>query len=239
MDNILQFRINQSQKLNTRLHNIKEATIAKHGKYDIKSDDILPLQSETDIMLLNKLIDTKDFVIIPVYDGNDIIQVYTLGLWYYWGLPELFFIFNEPVKNNNTFIDIFVNIIKTQLYKQYNNNIVVSNKSINRNIFDISPNEIFLNISEYDMKYTLKKMVDMDYLNKNISYMFWFYMYYMDIKTDNNKEPILYPLYKIDIDNYSYIENHINTITRNNITDKLVEYCKDESDISSIESISD
>lgn len=243
INNIMQFRLNQSQCLNTRLQIIKEMTISKHGSLNIKTDEILPLQSDTDIVLLNKLIDTKDFVIIPIYDGNDIIQVYTLGMWYYWGLPELFLVFNKPIKDNQSFLDVFVNIIKLQLYKQYCNNIVIDNKTINRDIFnyDTLPDEIFLNISNYDIKYTLKKMDNIEYFHKNISYMFWFYMYYMDIKMNSNNEPMLYPLYKIDIDidNYTYIENIVNTITRDTITDNLIEYCGVESDISSIDSIND
>ena len=239
LNNLSDFRNTQSKMLDTRLQIIKKATIDKHGSCnDIKSDEILPLQSINDIGLLNKIIDTKDFVIIPVFDDNsDIIKVYTIGLWYYWGLPEILFDFTEPVKQNQDFVHIFVNIIKQQLYKKYHNHIVIDNKTINREVFkyDTLPTEIELDLKLYNVEYVMEKMIDMDYLNKNITYMFWFYMYYMD----NKENDVLYPLYKIEVEkaNYTQIEKHVYDIMIEKTTERMVNLeIDDDSDLTSIES---
>jgi len=241
LNDLIEFRNIQSKTLDTRLQIIKEATIKNHGSYaDIKSDELLPLQSESDVVLLNKIIDTKDFVIIPVYDNeSSITHAYTVGLWYYWGLPEILFDFKEPVKHNQNFLHIFINIIKLELYKKYHNQIVLDNSSINRDIFsyDTLSDEIILNISNYNVDYILKKMDDIDYLNKHIIYMFWFYMYYMDMGNTKGDDPTLYPLYKINVDetNYTAIEKQIYTSILESSTNGLNEL-ELESDLSSIES---
>ena len=239
LNELADFRNKQSKTLETRLQIIKEATIAKHGTYDdIKSDEILPLQSRNDIVLLNKIIDTKDFVIIPVFDdNNNITNAYTIGLWYYWGLPEILFNFTEPVNQNQEFIHIFINIIKQQLYKKYHNQIVIDSETINRDVFkdESLSTEIVLDIKSYDVEYVMKKMENMEYLNKNTTYMFWFYMYYMG----NDDKDVLYPLYKLDVDkaNYTQIEEHIYNLMVESTTDKINNIeLDDESDLTSIDS---
>lgn len=238
--NLSDFREKQSTTLGARLQIFKENILAKYGTYDdIKTDEMIPLQSRSDVDLINKLVDTKDFVIIPVYNGNSIIQVYTIGLWYYWGLPELVFNFTTPIKKNQDFVHIFINIIKSQLDSNYHNKIVIDSKTIDRSIFnyDNLQEEILLNIDKYDVDFIMKKMDDMDYLDKNTSYLLWFYMYYMDIKTNTNNEPILYPLYKIDVNyvNYSHIEKKVNSLIAES-TNNLHKTQDNDSDLSSIES---
>lgn len=229
LENLLEFREKQSTALDIRLQIFKKDAITKYGSYDdIKTDEIIPLQSRNDIDLINNLVDAKDFVMIPVYSVDGIIQVYTIGLWYYWGLPELVFDFNKPVKDNNDFVHIFINIIKLQLYSNYHNKIVIDSKTIDRNIFnyDTLPEEIPLNLINYDVEFLMKKMDDIDYLNKNTTYLFWFYAYYMDIKINSNNESVLYPLYKIEVSdiNYLHIQNKVSTLMTN------------DSDLSSIDS---
>lgn len=231
------FRNERSEMLDKRLQIFKKAMNEKYGTYDnIKSDEILPLQSKDDVNIINRLIDTKDFVIIPIYNNGNIYKAYTVGMWYYWGLPELVCNFTTPIIQKQEFLHVFINILKLKLYKILCANIIVD-KKIDRNIFnyDNMPPELKLKIDVCDECYTVNKLDDGEYLDKTISHMLWFHMYYIDHKCDENNDPLLYPVYKLDITETEYLqlENKLTILMNENSPDK------NESDISSIESDND
>ena len=231
---LIEYRNAQAQELKLRLDIFLKSTISKYNSLDmIKEASFLPINSEKDVMIINKLIELKTFITIPVYVTNKcdtITHFYTIGLWYYWGLPELIIKFNEPVNQNVEIVNIIINIIHDKLFTLYKDRLLsqgpgtIPGKKINLIDFNLEPAEYLLDLEKFDVKIKLNKMDDTDIMDFNTLIMLWFYTYYMDGQFDQNNEPKLYPTYTI-----TYTETEYKLVAKK-IIDKILDSAMDRMD---------
>lgn len=203
-----QYRKIQAQQLNIRLNVFKQAVISKYGSIDkMQNENGSPIESQLDIDIIERLIELRTFTTLPVYattNPNTVTHCYTLGLWYYWGLPELVITFETPISDNIEFVNIITNIIHDELFFMFKNKIVkrdITDK-INRN--DYKQDTINIVLDKFDLEFKLKKIHQENYLDAKVPYMMWFYMYYMDAIKDKKNEPKLYPMYKLSLNEANY-----------------------------------
>lgn len=223
------YRSDQSTKLKLKADIFKNDFLQKHKSIDlINSDDCVPIQSKDDIELLDKLINTQNFIIIPIIDNDVITGAYTVGLWYYWGLPEII-ISCDGTNSHCQYFNILIEMIRRELFNT-NENI------IRRDVFNYSnsPSNLCLSINKYDIVLELKKLDETDYLSKKTLHMFWFYMFYMEAELDDLNEPILFPVYCVDLNDKQC--NQIIDKIFDNIVDNIIENENYSSDINSVDS---
>lgn len=243
------FRTEQAKKLAIRLKVFRDTVLSKYGSYDkIKSDDCIPIQSENDVNLIKKLIELKNFVMIPISTEKGMTHAYTIGLWYYWGLPEIVLTFDEPVDSNPEFIHIIVNLIHDYLFSKYSDKLTSQSPDIDRETFSQSnsPKNLVIDLEDYNIQFKLSKVDETDYMSNGTSFMFWFYMYYMEAEHDDKNEPKLYPVYQINMGQaeYTQVTQKLISIMIEASIKKLAEQkisggCETDSDISSIDTLSE
>lgn len=210
---IKNYRDIQSKRLKYRLSFFVKASIAIHGSIDnIKKTGVnVPIESNRDVDMINRLVDLKTFATIPVFTaegGNAVSHLYTIGMWYYWGLPELFIKFDQPIDSENTdFMGVLINIIHDNLFYKYKDKIVNKNThEIDRINFKKEPSSIYLSLDGFDESIKMKRVDDDDYMDLKAYFMMWFYLYYMEAESNEKNEPKLYPLYRIDLKKEKYPE---------------------------------
>ena len=209
-DLLQDFRQHQSDILRKRLSVFKASLINQYGSLDkVPKNKHLPLDSQGDAKFIEKICDIKTFVVLPIFDEKGITHVYTVGLWYYWGLPELVIQFDEPLRENPNFINMIVNIIHVTLFDKFSDKILSAEKDengvqmITRNDFD----DETIQINRHEIEFDFKKVDGNEYMELNAGYMMWFYMYYMDAQCDDDSEPKMYPVYKLDISKNNFLAN--------------------------------
>jgi len=207
MNYLESYRKIQSAQLALRLKIFKQSAIAKYGSIDnIKNEGGAPIESKIDIDIIERMINLQTFITIPVYSSTNknVTHCYTLGLWYYWGLPELVITFEKPI-HNIEFINVFTNIIHDELFFMFKNRIVnKSDKIINRIDYHSERESLNIVLDKFDLEFELKRIKQNDYMDIRVSYMMWFHMYYMDAIMDNKKQPKLYPVYRLSINEANY-----------------------------------
>lgn len=205
---LIKYRNLQAKKLQMRLNVFTKVAIDKFGAINkIKQDHCAPIESQRDIDVIDKLISLETFATIPVFtnDGSAITHFYTIGLWYYWGVPEIVFKFETPLKENTEFINVVISIIHDKLFAMYSNRIVNQKSSeINRLNFSSEPEKIVLKLENFGVDFKMKRVDNNQYMDIKAMFMLWFYMYYMDAILNEKNEPCLYPVYQINIDNAEY-----------------------------------
>lgn len=216
------FRSLQSKQLKKRLDIFTKMAIDRYGSIEnIKSDRGFPIESKYDITLLEELIKLETFVTIPYCENNNKTEIsffYTIGLWYYWGLPEIIILFDEPISKDMEFINVIINMIHDEIFFMYRDRIVNNTtNTIDRIDFDKEPNNITLTFDKFDVDFKLKKLQSEKYMKHKTPYMMWFYMYYMDAICDENQQPKLYPVYYLKLNKANFGQ------LCNKITDKLIE----------------
>lgn len=207
-----EYRDKQSKDLSQRLDFFVQAATKKFGSIEnIKKTGNEPVESEEDIKLIKRIINLKSFAAIPFFsqDGKTITQIYTIGMWYYWGLPEIFIKFEEPVsaKGGIEYIGILINLIHDTLFDMFKNKIikdVKNNDTINRIDYGSQNKSIYVNLEHFDMSFKLCNVDENDYMDLKAYIMLWFYMYYMTADVDKDGTPKLYPVYRIDIKRKKY-----------------------------------
>lgn len=179
---LLEYRQKQSNKLKERLDVFIKKAIDLYGSVEnINHTDTFPISNNKDVELINKMIDSNTFILLPYYDENNVMKgVYTLGLWYYWQLPELIINFEKDIEFN-LFVNLVVSAIKNKLAECFN--------------IDDKTNDI-IELEDF----VLEKITDEKYMK--MTTLMWFYMYFSDTN-------VLYPIYQIDISNYDYLENKL------------------------------
>jgi len=145
-------------------------------------------ENEIDHDIINRLIELNTYCIVPADKCY-----YTIGLWYYYGLPEIVIELTDEYNE----LDLNVNLVVQSLIK-----------IVYRNLIDLygynSKNEF--NADVIDTGYiTMTKVREEHYLQNNIAYMLWFYMYFMIADMKDN-EIQMYPLYKITLDDNLYFQ---------------------------------
>ncbi|VBB17696.1 hypothetical protein YASMINEVIRUS_159 [Yasminevirus sp. GU-2018] len=213
MMHLERYRKFQAKILSMRLEVFKKAVIAKYGSLDkIEKTAGAPIESKTDIDIIERLCQLQTFVTLPVHDktGTSITHFYTIGLWYYWGLPELIISFKNPIRENVDFINTITNIIHDELFHMYKDRVVSTQPSdpkitpappsIARLDFEAEPETLKVVLDKFDLEFDLKRVPLDNYMGTKTVYMMWFYMFYMDAVNDANGQPKVYPIYQIDID---------------------------------------
>jgi hypothetical protein len=240
-----EYRSMQSKKLQLRLNIFAKAAKDKFGSLDnIKEKLSGPVESQKDIDMINTIINLKTFAVIPVFvDDTQISHFYTIGMWYYWGLPEIVINFDKPISKNIEFVNILINIIHDKLFALFQNKILgteqnkilgteqnkilgteqnkISGTDIIRIDYETELKEIELKIENFDIQFNMHRVDQNEYMDIKTIFLMWFYMYYMDAIINNEGEPKLYPVYQISINNEYYDE------ACNNIINKLKSHIND------------
>jgi hypothetical protein len=129
MNFLSEYRDKQSKDLARRLDFFVQSATKKYGSVqNIKKTGNEPVETEEDIKLIKQIINLKTFATIPFFsqDGKSITQIYTVGMWYYWGLPELVIKFEKPIGVNSgiEYVGILINIIHDTLFDMFKNKII-------------------------------------------------------------------------------------------------------------------
>jgi hypothetical protein len=156
--------------------------------YNNNKNNTTIFENDIDHDIIKRLIELNTFCIVPADKC-----FYTIGLWYYYGLPEIVVElsndFDEKDLNVHLVVQTLINIIHNKLTKLYGTNLT---KEYTANIIDIE-------------HITLTKVKEEHYLQNNIAYMLWFYMYFVLADMKDN-EIQMYPLYKIVLDDDLYFQ---------------------------------
>jgi hypothetical protein len=207
---LVHYRRLQSKNLKTRLSLFTKVVLDKYGSIEnTKRNGLEAVESQQDINIINKLVELESYVTFPTYskDNKSITHFYTIGFWYYWGLPEIVLQFDQPIRENAEFANVIINIIHDELFSMWHDRIIIENSkciSINRMNFEEEPNRIVLNLDKFDLKFILNKIKEDKYMDIKAMYMMWFYMYYMDAIKDEKEQPCLYPVYILEIKRTDY-----------------------------------
>jgi hypothetical protein len=226
MSYLSNYRERQATDLQMRLNLFVKSAVDKYGSIDkIKNDGCSPIDSQRDIMIIEKLIELKTFVTIPVFvqaneNTKTISHFYTIGLWYFWGLPEIVITFEQPITQNAEFINIVINVIHDKLYAIYRDKLTPHDNDLNsitRLDFLKEPGRIKLRLNNFNIHFIMKRLEPIHYMENNTPFMLWFYMYYMEAQLDTDKQPKLYPVYQIKLNETQF------THVAEKIMDKLYE----------------
>jgi len=253
MNYLQNYREAQAALLKQRLTVFTNAVIKKYGSLDkLKCDEGSPIESKNDIDIIDRIVKLQTFIMIPIYNSaNGITHFYTLGMWYYWGLPEILITFDKPVfENMYESINIFTNIIHDELFYMFRNRIVnrvIKNKNhtikvsndIHRIDFCSEPDTLKITLEKFDLEFELKRIEQGRYIDIKAVYMMWFYMYYMDAIKDKKNEPTLYPVYELKINegNYRTACKQIVDVLMTKVMSTKTVKTKDDESTDSIDSI--
>jgi len=213
IDYLKDYRKLQARRLKIRLDIFTKVVIDKFGSIDkVKCNGCEAIESQRDIDIINKIIELESFITIPVYtsDAKAITHFYTIGLWYYWGIPEIVLEFNLPITDNTEFANVILNIIHDKLFSMHREKIIINNTGryvdINRIDFSEEPKKIKLMLDKFDVNFKMIRIDGNQYMDIRAYFMMWFYMYYMNATKNEKDEPQLYPVYKINIDRNEYTQ---------------------------------
>jgi hypothetical protein len=215
------YRLSQSSKLTTRLNIIMQLSESKTNNDTVTES---PITSDTNTQIIQRIINLKTFSIVPIFDKTNqcITHIYTVGMWYYWGMPDILIKFDSHLYKNIGFVQTLINIIHDLIFSQLKSEIVL-NDSINLIDFKNKHRKININLNNFNSSeiLTFNLVNESEYMDVNIAVLMWFNMYFVDAQKDTKGEPILFPLYRLDltIDKYEKISNDVT----NAITDKLIE----------------
>ena len=183
-----------------------------------------PITSELDTQVIQRIINLKTFSIIPIFDKTNqyITHVYTVGMWYYWGIPEILIKFESNLYKNIGFIQTLINILHDLIFSKLKTHII-SNETIEWIDFKTRHHKLNINLNNFNSSdtMTLNLVNESEYMEITIAMLMWFYMYFVDALKDVDGEPRLFPLYKLNLTTDVY-ENISNDVTQA-ITDKLIE----------------
>jgi hypothetical protein len=231
------YRNTKSAQLQERLEIFTKNLIKKYGSIDkIKKDGWSAIETQNDIDIIEQIIKVKSFVIIPMHKNDTITHFYTIGMWYYWSLPEIIIKFDKPVNGTDVMFKshMIINLIHQKMFDLYKNRIVeksdvCNTPTISRVNYENEAKNLVLDISKFDLKIELERLDNNEYLDTNITHMLWFYTFYMDIGISaKDKMPIMFPVYITETNNKTLSQNCDN-IT-NNILRDTINNVRDEYD---------
>lgn len=197
-----------------------------------------PIDSQKDVNILDSLIKTKNFILLPNYDSNGkLVYLYTIGNWYYNRIPELLIMVNDNLDGSVNWHDMIWNYLtktlSNKLFEEYNNN---TTKMENNRIDTFLKEEIVdLSLDNHLLELNLELLPEEKYYEINIGHINWFYMWWTDM-TDSKKmvvidendeikldedDIIMYPIYKTTINSDNIKELY--AITLKNMFDKVDE----------------
>ncbi len=206
MNHLKDFRNEQSNLLQKRLNLIKKANQSRTND---------ALSSEKDEELLQSLIKNKTFLVVPIMNSKEeITHIYTIGCWYYWGIPEIVIKFKNPFIVKVNFIHTIISMIHDCLFSLYSEKIMTNDPlKINKIEFE----DEHLNITDLNIEIELCRVSDDKYLELNTGYMLWFYSFWAEAEVDESNEPIMYPVYTLEL-SQNGIDEFIDGLVNNLMT---------------------
>jgi hypothetical protein len=212
-----------------------------------------PIENKRDIEIIEKLIKVRNYIVIPVYSKKGITHAYTVGMWYFMGIPDIVINFEEPLDDNHEFIQMIFSIIHDTLSIKLEG-LLVNNKTDNISEYidrlDYT-NDIKLKTPKYKTEFELCKVKEDDYFDINCNYIIWFNSYFMRAATNmNDNEIMMYPIYEINFSKQEYnnkcalildsLESYINDLNvvneRKNLSSIVEEGNMDDSSLTTITS---
>jgi len=170
------------------------------------SDSMSPIGSPDDQMLINKLIESKNFVIIPVNLSNDqtmYTHFYTIGLWYFWRIPDIVMKFENPMKNiNPEMVNLIYDILVNRMLE------------CETEIFDQKQEKIRLDLNKINLQCELTIVREDEYFDIQSILLLWFNMFYVRTEVNTENQPIMPPVYLIQFDQNTYNQYEQNIIHR-------------------------
>lgn len=140
-----------------------------HKNYGKTKGNNGALDTENDIFIIKKLINSQDYVIIPVYvddTGETVSHFYTVGRWYYHQKPDIVI----RLENNTKMImEIMYYLVK---------------------IFDDGEGNNLI---------TPRKIKEDEYMEIKAPYLMWFYMYYAELPKDTLYPVDIYDVKQSDL----------------------------------------
>jgi hypothetical protein len=169
-------------------------------------DSMSPIGSSDDQMLINKLIESKNFVIIPVNLSNDqtmYTHFYTIGLWYFWNIPDIVMKFENPMKNiNPEMINLIYDILVNRMLE------------CEKEIIDQKQERNTLGLDKINLQCELTIIREDEYFDIQSILLLWFNMFYVKIEVDTENQPIMPPVYQIQFNQKTYDQYEQNIIQR-------------------------
>ncbi len=176
---------------------------------NLSSESLSPIGSPENIVLINKLIESKNFMIIPVNSPDDqttYTHFYTIGLWYFWNIPEIVIKYENSMKINPEIVNLVFDVIV--------NKILESNKNENQ---EFVTNIVKLNLERFNLECEMTLIKEDEYLDIQSVHLLWFYMFYAKARMNSDNQPIMFPVYLIHFDHNKY------KLFEQKIIEKLIE----------------
>lgn len=194
----------QSKLLKDKLDAYTKLSFNKHKDFDdIPKNSFYVIECKKDIEIINKLIDLQSFILLPVSNDKGITHVYSIGLWYYYGIPDIVINFENEITENQEFIQTIYSSLHEKLFELFES-VIIDEYSENTNDIILRhkfEKDININIKEFQFKFNMKRINEKHYMNMDCSYMVWFDTYFMK---SNNNENIEYPIYQIRLTKNEY-----------------------------------
>jgi hypothetical protein len=190
-----QHTMDRATELEKRLEIFVKSAIEKHGSIETIQPNCYPIDSQKDIDIIRKMIELKTFVSFPYYDNSTVAHYYTVGMWYYWGLPEII-VQSEIDQLDPNFVNLIINQIHGKLYAHY-----ADSDNLDHRIdidFEKEARTIGIDLNEYGVSLDLERIENEQYMDIKCPYMLWFYMYYMNATMDGDRLK-MYPVYRLKL----------------------------------------
>jgi len=178
---------------------IRNGVLKKYGSFDgVPQDGNQPLENMTDQVILEKIIQSKTFAVIPVMNDEKYMRsIYTIGCWYYWRTPEIVLRFSENINIEPEIIQQIIGSIHSHLYEIYKDDKDDNDRSITPSF----KKNMEMTIDKYELTMTLNLIEPDNYLDLHSPYMLWFYAFWDQNKLNNQNEITdIYPVYLIELD---------------------------------------
>lgn len=191
------YKISQSKKLSDKLKTYYEFSIKQFGSLDkIPKDKFNVIDSDRDVEIVQRLIDLKSFIMLPVSNSKGITHAYTIGLWYYYGLPDLVIQFEDEIEENSEFIQTIVSIIHDFLFDKFEKVIINEYPDNDDDIIirhDFTK-DINLDLKKFDINLNLTRIDEKHYMNMKCNYAVWFDTFFSKTNEAINDD---YPIYLV------------------------------------------
>lgn len=223
--------IDRATELEKRLEIFVKSAIEKHGSIETIKPNCYPIDSQKDIDIIRKMIELKTFVVFPQYNNNTLENYYTVGMWYYWGLPEII-VQSEIDQLDPNFVNLIINQIHGKLYANYADSTNLVPIDVD---FEKEARTIGIELDQYNVSLDLERIENEQYMDIKCPYMLWFYMYYMNAMKDGDRLK-MYPVYRLKLTKLQFDDINKKILDRL-IEDTLNQHNQDRNNLDS--SVSD
>jgi hypothetical protein len=203
------YKIIQATKLSEKLKIYHNLSLKKYGSIDnVPKGNFYVIDNQNDIDIVQKLIDSKSYILEYKSNNKGITHVYSIGMWYYYGLPDIMISFENEINENSEFIDILFSIIHESLFDKFEN-VLLNDYPENDDDILIKHDyckDINLNINKFDTNLILKRIDEDNYFRIDCEYAIWFDIYFSKTNKVSIDDDVVdnYPIYRLDITTEEY-----------------------------------